>query len=89
MSAAQLHGGLYNITLRTDDLEMIVQVREGRLQIGAHSQPCFRVDRLGDSVAVVKVVCEHGFCILELTLLDGIHKGLYGFSFIHNAFLYY
>jgi hypothetical protein len=66
---------------------MIIQVREGRLQVRAHPKPGFRIDRLGDSIAELKVIGEHGFCILELTLLDGIHEGLYGFSFIHNVFL--
>jgi hypothetical protein len=63
---------------------MIVQVWEGGLQAGAHAKPGFLVDRLRDSVAELKIICEHGVCILKITLLDGIHEGLYSLSFIHN-----
>jgi len=84
-----LRGGPYYMPLCADDLEMIVEVRERRLQAGAHAKPGFLIDRLRDGPAELKIICEHGFCILEITLLDGVHEGFYSLSLIHNVFLYY
>jgi hypothetical protein len=70
-------------------MEMIVQVREGGLQAGADCKPLFTVDRFGDWPTELKIVCEQVLGILEITLLNGIHQGLYGFSLIHVIFLYY
>src|ERR1041385_6142566 len=88
MRPTQLGSGFYYVTVRADDLEMVIQIGKGFLQAGAESKPGFPVDRFRDRATELKIIREHGFCILKVTLLDGIHEGLYSFSFIHNAFLY-
>ena len=77
------------MSLCADDLEMIVQVREGCLQAGAQAESGVPVDGLRDGSAKLEIIGEHGFCVLKITLLDRIHECLDGFSSIHNAFLYY
>ena len=44
------------MSLCADDLEMIVKVREGRLQAGAHFEPGFPVHRLRDGAAELKIM---------------------------------
>ena len=68
---------------------MVIQVREGGLQAGAHSKQGFSVDRLGNRAAELKIIGEQGLGLDEVTLLDGIQQGLYDFSVIHDLFLYY
>lgn len=86
MSSTQLRRGADNITLCTNYFEVIVKVWKGCFQTGTHPKPGFLVDRFGTETAELKIIREHGLYALEITLLDGIHHGLYDLSFIQNVF---
>ena len=85
MCPAQLRDGFYYIALCADYLEMIVQVGEGGLQARTHCEPGFLIHWFRDRSAELKIIGEHGLCSLKITLLDGVHEGLYSFSFIQNV----
>src|SRR6185436_14218829 len=84
---AQLGGGSDHIAIGAHHLEMIVKVRECPFQAGAHAKPGFGIERFRDGTAEAKTLCEHGPGGGKITLLDRIHEGPDGFSFIHNVFL--